>query len=164
MWRLELPSVISKFEKLAEAEKAAHLRKYPGYRARNRRPAEIKRRNKNVTSIVVNKSARSSNKPTAAQLNSEASQAYEKPDINISSLSNSDVEEMDLEKFMAAMNEQFDSICAQAGKISAATDNIAAEQSTQYYFRSILYSFAWIDLSYSSFNIPDGNNKLKHNK
>ena len=132
MWRLERPSVISHFEKLAAAEKAAHLQRYPGYRARNRRPAEIKRRNKNVTSIVVNKPAQASNKQTAAQLNNIVSQANEGPDVNFLSLSNSETEEMDLEKLLVAFNKEFDNMCAEADKISTATDNFAEKQSTQY--------------------------------
>jgi hypothetical protein len=100
MWRLERPSVISHFEKLAAAEKAAHLQRCPSYQARNRRPTEIKRRNRNVTSIVVNKPVQVSDQQTAAQLNNMISKAddHEKSDLNVLSLSNSEIEEMDLEK------------------------------------------------------------------
>jgi hypothetical protein len=79
MWRQERPSVISHFEKLAAAEKADHLLKYPGYRARNRRPSEIKRRNKNVTHINVTKPIREHEQLTAAELNIMLGQAVQQP-------------------------------------------------------------------------------------
>jgi len=83
MWRKERPSVIFHFEKLAAEEKTAHLLKYPGYRARNRRPSEIKRRNKNVTHINVTKPIREHEQLTASELNIMLGQAIQQPVPNI---------------------------------------------------------------------------------
>lgn len=132
MWRLELPSVIFHFERLAEAEKAAHLLKYPGYRARNRRPAEIKRRNKHSTSIAVKKATRASKQQTAAQLNSAIKQGYKESTANDLNLSSFETVQSNSEKMLVDFNTEYDNTLAEMDKAYTAIDDFVEKQWTAY--------------------------------
>lgn len=128
MWRQEPPAVLRHFATLAAAEKAAHRQRHPGYRVRNRRPSEIKRRSRNVTNIVVNKPVQVHDQLTSDDFEKMLTQVEQSTTNNPLPLH---PEETFFEEVMTEVEDLQDMILAQSENLSGAAEQTLVEDVLQ---------------------------------